>query len=96
MRDRCIADLSAKLFTVCRERTTCELGAIVGDNAVRHSKTADQSPQELDCRLSSDLADRLHFWPLRELVDGDVQVLEAPGGPGKRAEDVQPPDREGP
>ena len=33
---------------------------------------------------------------LRELVDGNIQVLEAPGSTWEGAQDVEPLDREGP
>ena len=69
MSHRGEADLGAHPLAVVLERSTGELRAVIGDDAVRHPETAHDPPNELARRLRSD---GLRFYPLGELVDGDV------------------------
>jgi hypothetical protein len=46
-----------------------ELGAEIGDCAVRHTKMAHNPSDELDGGLSSEGSDRLDLHPLHEFVD---------------------------
>ena len=96
MSNRSEADLGAKVLDVLHEGAARELRAVVGDDPVRDPETANNRPEELDCRLCCHLPHWLHFRPLCELVDCDVQVLKAPDSSGKGAEDVEPPDRKWP
>ena len=41
-------DLAAEVLDVLHEGVACELHAVVGDDSVWHTKTADQSFEELD------------------------------------------------
>ena len=70
--------------------------AIVGDDAVGHTETADQTLDELHRRPCRDVPDCFHFCPLSEFVDGDIEVAIAPDSPWKRSQDVEPPDSKGP
>src|SRR6187399_2020846 len=94
--NRSETDLGAKVLDVLHEGATSELCAVVGDDPVRDSETANNRPEEPDRRLCCHLSHWFHFWPLCELVDCNVQVLKAPDSTGERAEDIEPPDREGP
>jgi hypothetical protein len=91
MTNRRIADLFAKILAVSLERTAGELGPVVSDDPVQDPKPTDDGLDELDCRLLVDLDHRGYFWPLGELIDGDVQILESSDGLGGRTQDVQPP-----
>ena len=57
---------------------------------------AHQAFDKLDGRQHRGLADWLHFRPLGEFVDGDVEVLVSSGSTGERSQDVHSPDRKGP
>jgi hypothetical protein len=81
-----IADLDAKILVVSLECTAGELGTIVND-----PKPADDGLDELDYGLLVDLDHRGCFWPIGELVDGDVQIPKSFDGPGVRTQDVHPP-----
>jgi hypothetical protein len=48
-----------------------EVGAIVGDNAVRHSISVDDGLEELDRSSCFLVGDQNDFDPLGELVNGD-------------------------
>jgi hypothetical protein len=72
------ADFDADRCTVFPEQSAGELAAVVGDDAIRHAKTAYHPTDELDCRPGRDSAHRLHLCPLGKLVDGDVEVAVAP------------------
>jgi hypothetical protein len=48
MCNRSKTDLAAEVFNVLHESTACELRTVVGDDLVWHTKTADQSFEELD------------------------------------------------
>ena len=56
-----------------------ELCAIVRDNGVWYSKAMDDVKEEKDGLLGFDHRDRLSFYPLCKLVNGDKQVGVAPG-----------------
>jgi hypothetical protein len=71
---RAWCELVAKLL----ELLAGELGAEIGDFAVRHIKPTHNSSDELNSGLSGEGSDQLNLDPLRELVDGDQQVLIAP------------------
>ena len=58
---------------------------VVGDDAVRHPKSAHETLDELDRRTSWDGANGFHFRPLGELVDGDVEIAVASWRPRERS-----------
>ena len=89
-------DSAAEVLDILHEGAACELCAVVVDDPVGYTKMAHYSLEELDGRLSCDLPHCLHLRPLCELVDCNVQVLEAPDSAGERAQYVEPPYREGP
>ena len=43
------ANLAAKVLDVLHEGATGELRTVVGDDPIRHTKTAHDPPEELDC-----------------------------------------------
>jgi hypothetical protein len=60
------------------EGTLDEVGAIVGDDAVREAIAKDELADELGSYLPVALGDWLGLYPLCELVDGHEQVGETP------------------
>ena len=64
VRNRGIADLHAEAGAVGLEEAACELGAIVGDDAIGNSKAAHEALDELDGGACRDGAHRLDFCPL--------------------------------
>jgi hypothetical protein len=91
MSNRCIADMDAKILVVSLECAAGELGPIISDDPARDPKPTDDGLDKLDCRLLVDLDHRGCFWPLGELIDGDIQIPESSNGHGERTQDVQPP-----
>ena len=85
-----------KGFAVGPEETAGELRAVVGDDAIGHSKTADDASDELDSSTGWDGAHRFHFCPLGEFANSHEKEAIAPLRPWKGSQDVQPPDREVP
>jgi hypothetical protein len=79
-----------------KETLPCELRAVVGDDGVRHPKAVDDVADEGDHLFSCDRGNRLSLDPLGELVHRNEEMREAPGCPLKRADQIQPLDREGP
>jgi hypothetical protein len=65
-------DLDAKVIAVLLKRVAGELGPVVGDDFVQDPKPTDDRHDKLDCILLVDLNHRGCFWPLGELVDGDI------------------------
>jgi hypothetical protein len=90
------ADLDAGRCAVLPEQSASELTAVICDDAVRHTKKADQPTDELDCRTGQNSAHRVHLHPLGKLVDGDVKVAVAPLHSREWTQDVKPPKSEGP
>ena len=90
------AKLGTKGFAVGPEETAGELRAIVSDDAIGHSKTADNASDELDSCPGWDGAHRFHFCPLGEFINCHKKEALAPLRPREGSQDVQPPDREGP
>jgi hypothetical protein len=72
MSNGCIADLDANVLTLFLKHAAGELGLVVGDDPVRNPEPADDGLDKLNCGLLFDLDHRGCFWPLGELVDGDV------------------------
>jgi hypothetical protein len=91
MRNRCIADLDAKILAVSLECADGELGPVVSDDPIQDSKPANTGLHALDYKLLFDLDHRGCFRALGELVDGDIQISESSDGPRERTQDVQPP-----
>ena len=75
---RSVAYLRSKVSTIHFEEIAGELRTIVGDDAVRDPKPANEAFDELDRGAGWDGADGFHLCPLGELVDGDVEVAVAP------------------
>jgi hypothetical protein len=71
MRHRCVLDLGAELFGEFLKFARGEVGAIVGDDAVRYAVLVDDGLKELDRRSRFLIGDGDSFDPFGELVDGD-------------------------
>jgi hypothetical protein len=89
-----IADFYSKIFTVPLECAAVELGPVVSDDPVQHSKPTDDGLDKLDRGLLIDLDLRSSFRPLGEFVDGDIEIPLPSDGTGKWPQDVQPPNSE--
>ena len=92
--NRSVAYLRSKVSTICFEEVAHGLRSIVSDDTVGDPKAAHEALDELEGRASWDGADDIHLRALGELIDGDVEVAIAPWRPRKRAQNVQPLDRE--
>jgi hypothetical protein len=90
------ADLDADRCTILQEQSAGELAAIVGDDAVRHTKMTYQPTDELDCRPGRDSTHRFHLRPLGKLLDGDIEAAVARLRSREQTQDVQPPNSKGP
>jgi hypothetical protein len=80
MRHRGILDLDTELFGELLKFTRGEVGAVVGDDAVRYAVPVDDGFEELDSRSRLLIGDRDDFDPFGELVGGDQQVSVASSG----------------
>jgi hypothetical protein len=74
MHHRGILDLDAKLFGEFLKLARCEVGAIVGDDAIRYAIPVDDGFEELDRRGRLLVGDRDSFDLLGEFIHGDQQV----------------------
>jgi hypothetical protein len=74
MRHRGVLDLDAELFGIFLKFTRSEVGAIVGDDAVRYAIPVDDGFEELDRRGRLLVGERDSFDPLGEFIHGDQQV----------------------
>jgi hypothetical protein len=74
MRHRYVLYLDAELFGELLKFTHGEVGAIVGDHAVRYAVSVDDGLKKLDHHSRILIGDWDGFDPLGELVDGDQQV----------------------
>jgi hypothetical protein len=72
-----VLDLDAELFGKLLKFARGEVGAVVGDDAVRYAVSVDDGLEELDCRGRLLIGDRDSFDPFGELVDSDQQVSVA-------------------
>jgi hypothetical protein len=88
MSNRRIAYLNAKILLVSLKHAASEMGPVVDDDPIQNPEPADDKLYKLDCRLLVDLDHRGCFWPLGELVDGNVQILEPSDGAGEWTQDV--------
>jgi hypothetical protein len=70
------------------------LGAIVGNNGVRHPKLVDDVREKGHGLFGLEVCDWACFDPLGELVYGNQQVGVAPGRLSQGPDDVQPPHSE--
>jgi hypothetical protein len=77
MHHRCILYLDAELFGELLKFARGEVGAVVGDDAVRHAVSVDDGLEELDRHSRFLIGDWDSFDPLGELVNGDQQVSVA-------------------
>jgi hypothetical protein len=77
MRHQCVLDLDIELFGEFLKFARGEVGAVVGDDAIRYAVSVDDGLEELDCRGRFLVGDWDGFDPLGELVDGDQQVSVA-------------------
>jgi hypothetical protein len=55
-----------------------ELGPVVGDDGVGHSKVMDDIGEERHRLLCPEVRNGAHFYPLGKLVDRNQQMSEAP------------------
>jgi hypothetical protein len=76
--DRSETDVDANRCTVLPEQSAGELAAVIGDDAVGHTKMAYQPTDELDGRPGLNGAHRSHLHPLGELVDGKRRGSDSP------------------
>jgi hypothetical protein len=83
--DRCVTDLDVKVFIVLLKQSASELGPMVSDDTVLYPEPIDDLIDKLDSRFLVDLDYRSCFWPLCELVDGDIHVPISSDGPGERS-----------
>jgi hypothetical protein len=74
MRHRCVLDLDNELFGEFLKLARGEVGAVVGDDAVRYSVSVDDGLKELDRHSRFLVGDENCFDPLGELVDGDQKI----------------------
>jgi hypothetical protein len=74
MRHRGVLDLDAELFGEFLKLARCEVGAVVGDDAVWYAILLDDGFEELDRRGRLLVGDRDSFDPLGEFIHGDQQV----------------------
>jgi hypothetical protein len=77
MRHRCVLDLDAELFGELLKFARGEVGAVVGDDVVRHAVSVDDGLEELDRHSCFLIRDWDSFDPFGELVNGDQQVSVA-------------------
>jgi hypothetical protein len=78
VRHRCVLYLDAELLGELLKFTCGEVGAVVGDDAVRHAISVDDGLKKLDRRSRFLIGDWDSFDPLGELIDGDQQVGVVP------------------
>jgi hypothetical protein len=71
VRHRGVLDLDAKLFGELLKLARCEVGAVVGDDAVRYAISVDDRFEELDRHSPLLVGDRDNFDPLGEFVHDD-------------------------
>ena len=83
------------LVAELRHLTLDDVGAVVGDDAMRIAVAVDELADEIDCCLAVALLDRFCFDPLCKLVDCDQHMRVAAGGVDELAHHVESPDREG-
>jgi hypothetical protein len=91
MSNRRVVDLDDKVLAVPLECTTGKLGPVVSDDFVRDPKPTDDGLYKLDCGLLVDFDHWGRFWPLGELIDGDVEILVPSDDLGKWSQHVLPP-----
>jgi hypothetical protein len=77
MRHRGILDVDAELFGEFLKFARGEVGAVVGDDAVRYDVPLDDGLEELNRRSRLLIGDRDSFDPFGEFVHGDQQVSVA-------------------
>jgi hypothetical protein len=93
--NRGIANLDARIFAVPLEGTASKLGPIVSDYPIWDAKSAYDGLDEFRSGLLIDFDHWGSFWPLGELVDGDIEEPAPSDGVRKWSHDVQPPHSEG-
>ena len=72
-----VFDRDATVFTEVPKVMASKCSSQVGDGVVRETESVDDIFEELDCFLCSSRDERFILNPLRELINGDVYVLEA-------------------
>jgi hypothetical protein len=77
-----------------QEFSAGKLGAIVGDNGVRHSKPMDDVREKGHGLFGPEVCDRACLDPLGEFVHDNQQVGVAPGRLSQGSDDVQSPHGE--
>jgi hypothetical protein len=77
-----------------QEFSAGKLGAIVGDDGVRHSKLVDDVCEKRHGLFCSEICDWVCLDPFGELVYDDQRVGVAPGCLSQGPDDVQPPHGE--
>jgi hypothetical protein len=71
MRHRGVLDLDAMFFGEFLKFARGEVGAVIGDDAVRYAVPVDDGLKELDRCSRLLIGDRDSFGPFGELVDDD-------------------------
>jgi hypothetical protein len=79
-----------------QELLACEVGPVICDDGVWHTKSVDDAQEELDGLLGVGFGDGFRLNPLGELVHHDGQVSETTRGLPERPDHIETPDRERP
>ena len=90
--DRREANIDFSVLAKLHEFSRSEVGAIVGDDAVRNPESARNHLEEVDNCSSASVRDRYSFDPLGKLIDGDEQMsVVTMSGPGQWTNHIEPP-----
>jgi hypothetical protein len=96
MRDCCPCHADVVVVTKLQEFLAGKLGAVVGNDGVRHSKPVDDVHEEGHDLLCHKIRDWACLDPLGEFVHDNQQVGVAPGRLSQGSDNVQPPHSERP
>jgi hypothetical protein len=96
MYDGCSIHADVVLVTEFQEFPAGKLGAVVGDDGVRHSEPVDDISEERHNLLCPEVCDWACLDPLGEFVHDDQRVGLATGHLSQGSDDVQPPHGERP
>jgi hypothetical protein len=79
MRDGCLVHVDVVFVTKLQEFPAGKLGAIVGDDRIRHSELVDDVGEEGHGLFCPEVCDWVCLDPFGEFVHDDQQVGVAPG-----------------
>ena len=72
------AELDAHDFAIITKQLTSELGAIVRNNTIWHTKPCCDAFDKSKGRVFIDLSDRVSIGPLSKLINSHIKMLIAP------------------